>query len=317
MMNPMVSVIIPCYNSASYLSETIESVLVQDCPDIEIIVVDDGSTDNTADIVAHYPGIRYIRQRHAGLAFTRSNGLRHSAGEYIVCLDSDDRLIRGALALHLNSLMEQPDCAFSFGDVVFINAHGAELSDAECATLRSPKRLSPPYTGKDHYLPLLRSFYIPTPGMVMFRRTVLDAMSGFDTSMDPADDVDLIYRITRNHQACYVGAAVLEKRVHERSLMYHDLAKCIRAMMRLFRRQQRLVQYEPAHRAALQHNMRWFEDSWARSLIQQIMGNVRHGRNWQQTGDDLVTFLRYTPVWPARYIYRRCRRLLVERLSST
>src|SRR6266550_1942045 len=106
MMSPIISVIIPCYNAGRFLSETIDSVISQDYANLEIIIVDDGSTDDTGDIIARYPGLRCIRQRNAGPAKARNNGLRHSAGEYIVCLDSDDRLILGALALHLNCLME-------------------------------------------------------------------------------------------------------------------------------------------------------------------------------------------------------------------
>jgi glycosyltransferase involved in cell wall biosynthesis len=314
MAKPLVSVIIPCYNSARFLGETIESVLAQDYPNLEIIAVDDGSADNSADIAARYPGVRCIRQRNAGVAAARNNGLQHSRGEYIVFLDHDDRLVPGALESNLNCLLEQPDCVFSFGDVECINAAGAPLAEAECAALHVPRRSSSPYSGKEHYLPLLRACYIWTPGMVMFRRSILDATLGFDTSVGPAADVDLIYRIARGYHACYNGTTVLEKRVHDRNQTAYNLAGCIESMMELFRRQQRWVRQEPRSMAALQHNLRCFEDYWARQLIDQMVVNVRHGRNWQQTWIDMLTFLRYCRVWPARYVYWRCRQLLVDRL---
>jgi glycosyltransferase involved in cell wall biosynthesis len=317
MAKPTVSVIIPCYNSARFLGETIGCVLAQGYPSLEIIAVDDGSTDNTAAIVARYPGVRLIRQGNAGVAVARNNGLRQSTGEYIIFLDHDDRLAPGALESNLKRLLEQPDCAFSFGDVEFINSLGAPLSEAECAASHLPRRLSSPYNGKEHYLPLLRSYYIPTPGMVLFRRTALEAVSGFDTSIGPASDVDLVYRLARRYHVCYSGVTALEKRVHDRNQMDNDFVKCIESMMKLFRRQQRWIRREPSHMAALQHNLRWFEDYWARSLIEKMVANIRGGSNWRQTGIYMLAFLRYTPIWPARYFYRRCRYLLAAHLEGS
>src|SRR5262249_1541212 len=120
--------------------------------------------------------------------------------------------------------------------------------------------------------------------------------------------------IARSYHACYNGVTVLEKRMHDRNQTDNDLVKCIESMMKLFCRQQRWIQHDPRHMAALQHNLRWFEDCWARLLIDQMVANIRHGRNWQQTWIDMLAFLRYTPIWPARYVYRRCRQLLVDRL---
>src|SRR5215212_9690625 len=93
---PLVSVVIPCYNQAHFLSEAIESVLAQTHPNFEIIVVDDGSTDNTSEVAARYPGVRHIRQDNQGLAAARNTGLRESKGTCLVFLDADDRLLPNA-----------------------------------------------------------------------------------------------------------------------------------------------------------------------------------------------------------------------------
>src|SRR5262249_28067826 len=153
---PIISVIIPCYNSARFLSETIESVIAESYPNLEIIVVDDGSTDSSAHIAAHYPGVRCLRQPNLGVAAARNNGLRSSTGDYIVFLDYDDRLVPGALKTNLKCLLDEPDCAFSFGDLQCINAAGVPLSEAECSSFHVSKRSICPYNGKEHYLPLLR-----------------------------------------------------------------------------------------------------------------------------------------------------------------
>jgi glycosyltransferase involved in cell wall biosynthesis len=85
-----ISVIIPCYNGAEFLAETIESVRRQTYPPLEVIVVDDGSTDNTGEVVARYPEVKYIRQKNQGGGVARNTGLRESKGDYLVFQDQDD-----------------------------------------------------------------------------------------------------------------------------------------------------------------------------------------------------------------------------------
>ena len=91
----LVSVIIPCYNSARYLAETIESVLAQTYPRVEIILIDDGSSDETANIAQGYP-LNYVYQTNRGISAARNTGVLHSQGKYVLFLDHDDRLCRGA-----------------------------------------------------------------------------------------------------------------------------------------------------------------------------------------------------------------------------
>ena len=92
-MLPLVSVIITSYNQARFLSDAIESVLTQTYSQFEMVVVDDGSTDNASEVVARYPGVRYMRQDNQGLSAARNTGLRESNGAYLVFLDADDRLL--------------------------------------------------------------------------------------------------------------------------------------------------------------------------------------------------------------------------------
>jgi glycosyltransferase involved in cell wall biosynthesis len=305
---PIISVVIPCYNSARFLAETIESVLAQGYPNLEIVAVDDGSTDDSAKIAAQYPGVTCVFQDNAGVAAARNNGFLHSTGEYVVFLDHDDRLVPGALNSNLQCLLDEPDCAFSFGDLRTINADGTPLTEAECVAFHVSSRSICTYDGKEHYLPLLRSCYIWTPGQAMFRRSAVEKVSGFDTTIGPATDIDIIYRITKDAYVCYSKALVLEKRLHDRNQTDYDLAGCIASMMRVFLRQRRLISRKPDHMKALQLNLRWFEDYWARLLIYQMVSNVRRCANWRQTWTDMLTFVRYVPLYPARYLYRKVRR---------
>src|SRR5215217_7762241 len=94
---PLVTVVIPCYNQAHFLKEAIESVLKQSYAHYEIVVVDDGSTDETSEVASSYEGVRLIRQENRGLAEARNTGIKHSEGDFLVFLDADDRLLPEAL----------------------------------------------------------------------------------------------------------------------------------------------------------------------------------------------------------------------------
>src|SRR5918999_3301771 len=121
----LVTVIIPCYNQAHFLGEAIRSALDQGYSNKEVIVVDDGSTDRTAEVAGRYAGVETIRQENRGLAAARNRGLEGSRGEYVVFLDADDRLAGGALSVGAGSLDTHPDCAFVYGNVRLIDANGS------------------------------------------------------------------------------------------------------------------------------------------------------------------------------------------------
>src|SRR5918993_3371746 len=110
---PLVTVVIPCYNQAHFLGEAIESVLSQSYPNFEVVVVDDGSTDDTSEVASRYPQkVRLIRQENRGLAGARNTGIGHARGEYLVFLDADDRLLPEALEAGGRELEAHPECAF-------------------------------------------------------------------------------------------------------------------------------------------------------------------------------------------------------------
>src|SRR5919199_424046 len=123
----VVSVVIPCYNQAHFLGEAIESVLAQSHPHFEIVVVNDGSTDNTSEVATRYPGVRCIRQDNQGLSAARNSGLARSGGKYVVFLDADDRLLPEALEAGLECLKAHPECAFASGRYRIIAGDGSIL----------------------------------------------------------------------------------------------------------------------------------------------------------------------------------------------
>jgi glycosyltransferase involved in cell wall biosynthesis len=117
MVAPLVSVVVPSYNRASLIGETLDSVLAQTHPNLEIIVVDDGSTDDTEAAVAPYRSrITYIKQKNQGLAAARNTGLQHSTGEYVAWLDSDDLWNPDKVALQVAVLQSRADIALVASD---------------------------------------------------------------------------------------------------------------------------------------------------------------------------------------------------------
>jgi glycosyltransferase involved in cell wall biosynthesis len=309
---PTISVIIPCYNGAGFLSEAIESVLAQRYPDLETIVVDDGSTDNSLAIAAQYPEIRSISQRNAGVAAARNTGLRYSAGEYIVFLDQDDRLLPDALESNLNCLLAHSSCAFGFGDAQFIDAAGTPLSESACAALGVPQRTSSPHEGTQHYISLLRGNYILTPGVIMHRRRILEVLSGFDPRFGPATDFDLNLRIARSHPICHNNTLVLQKRLH---LGNHsrNYAASLRYTITMLREQKRWAKRNGYYATVRRMNAHWYEDVAGKSLLKQILTDIRLHRDWGITWTGTLALLRYAPLLPARCVWRQARGLLANR----
>src|SRR5688500_15899095 len=205
-----VSVVIPCYNQARFLGEAIQSVLSQGYTHFEIVVVDDGSRDGTEGVASGYASedarVRLISQENRGLAAARNRGLAEARGEYVVFLDSDDRLVGGALEVGVRELEAHPECAFVSGICRKITADGSVVPGWEQFRVMD-----------DPYLELLRSCPVYVPA-VMYRRSVFDAVGCFDTSYRAAEDYDLYYRILESFPVYCHDTLVAEIRRHEANM---------------------------------------------------------------------------------------------------
>ena len=109
-MEPRVSVLIPCYNAGQYLAAALESVLAQTYQNFEIIVVDDGSVDDSAAVAARYPQVRYIYHAHSGISATRNRAISEARGEFVVFLDADDLWVPEKLEKQVVYLDSHPEC---------------------------------------------------------------------------------------------------------------------------------------------------------------------------------------------------------------
>lgn len=201
----LVSVVIPAYNCASYIAETLDSVIRQNHPKLEVIVVDDGSTDHTKDVVASVKSdrVKYVYQQNSGgPSGPRNTGIRLAQGKYVAFLDSDDIMLPGKIQCAVDLLNRQPNLGLVFADFVKFDEvngqHAGAFLDTYEYFKRAPKRSvgASQYvlSAKAAYDALIVENYIGTSGVVA-PKTVLAAVGPFDVRLRGPEDYDLWLRI--------------------------------------------------------------------------------------------------------------------------
>jgi glycosyltransferase involved in cell wall biosynthesis len=278
----LVSVVIPCHNQAHFLSEAIESVLAQTYPHFEIVVVDDGSTDNTEEVASRYPGVRCIRQENQGLAEARNTGIRRSNGGYLVFLDADDRLLPGALEAGLRCLRDHPESAFVAGRYRYIAFDGSPL----------PTPLQP-LVVEEHYAALLRSCYISTPAAAMWHRMVLEHLGVFDTTVCFSADRDLYLRVAKQYPVHHHGEVVAEYRRPDTSMTY-EAASMLESEVTVLRRQRKYARSRERYKEAYNVGIRHSQDSFGKLLIEESLVHLQEQR-WRLAISALLVLIRYHP----------------------
>jgi len=189
---PAVSVIIPAYNQGHYLRQAVQSVLDQSYDDFEIVVVDDGSTDNTREVVGLFsdPRICYVYQENQGLSAARNTGIGHASGAYLAYLDCDDLFLPRKLELQLEVLEGDRALGFVAGQAIPIDEQGNRAGHIF--------RVRPPEAG--HRLLLGNPLHV---GSVMVRREWQERAGFFDTSLRSYEDWDMWLRLAR--AGCRMG----------------------------------------------------------------------------------------------------------------
>lgn len=198
---PQVSVVIPSYNSESYIRETLDSILAQTFKDFEILVVDDGSTDSTRDIVAAYGGpVRLIAQHNAGVCAARNRGIQQARGQFICLVDHDDYWFPHKLARQMKMLREHPDVGvvFSWFHYWEQNSDGRFPEPASIDLSQYPDGVSEEYSGWIYHQFLLDCWM--QTSTATFRREVFERCGAFDESLPFGEDWDLWIRISREYK---------------------------------------------------------------------------------------------------------------------
>jgi glycosyltransferase involved in cell wall biosynthesis len=283
----LVSIIIPCYNQGRFLGEAIASALHQSYPQVEVIVIDDGSTDNTSEVIDRFPEVHQIHQENQGVAEARNSGIRASTGRYLVFLDSDDRLLPQAIEIGVKLLQDRRDCAMVFGRYRTIAADGSLLQSREY-----------PVVEIDHYRQLLLSNYIHTPSTVMFRRTVFETVRSFETLFNGAEDYDLYLRIARDFPIVGHDELVADYRRHDSNITGNH-ALISKSCLSVLRKQRRHARRREEWKEALQDGMKTYRRHWGDILFSQLGARLREGKELRGYFQDLMILMLYSlEVYP-------------------
>lgn len=227
-MTKNVSVVIPSHNSAQFLPEAIESILEQSYPPFEVIVVDDGSTDDTKEVCDRYLKVKYVYQNNQGVAAARNTGLRVSTGEYILFLDSDDCLLPEAIEIGVKHINALPEVGFVFGRYFFYSIQSDGSYKVEEKYENQPEVAN--------YQTILATQHKIQCGCIIFRRVALESVSiesvgAFDPSLVPMEDINLFLRVARDFPIYFHGEVVSKYRYTGNNLSSKSAKMLIQARL--------------------------------------------------------------------------------------
>lgn len=263
----LVSVVIPYYNQGHFLRETIQSVHRQTYPRVEIVVVDDGSTeDGTA--IAMDLGARCIRQENRGTAAARNRGVAEATGDYVVLLDHDDRLLPHGVEANVDAFAARSEAALVCGSYRVISASGEPI----------PSGYPPPSPpDDDHYRALLATdYYIVCPGQAMFRRSAFTSAGGFDRSFPGSDDWELYLRIARAHPIYVHSIPIVEYRRHGGNVSI-DAARMLQSGLATVRAQRKCVRRDPSLRDAYRRGLANCREVYGTPLADDLVDSIQRG----------------------------------------
>jgi glycosyltransferase involved in cell wall biosynthesis len=307
----LVSVVIPCHNYGRFLAAAIESVLRQSYTDLEVIVVDDGSTDDSAAVAAGYPNVRCVRQPNLGQSGASNRGLDEASGEFVVFLDADDKLMPDAIASFVRCLQEQPECAFVYGHQEWIEATGEVISTR-------PERSARVQTcvRDDPYGYMLRKNNpLRGGGAVLYRTDAVKRVGGFAPDLGNAQDLDLNLRLAREHPICCNDRIVMLTRVHDANAT-RNYGIMLRGAVRAQRRQRSFVRNHPDYKGDYEAGLRLARSYWGTHLARQAISEARRGEI-RAAVRDLGTLSRFAPRPAAVALARLLARKGDQRSVST
>jgi glycosyltransferase involved in cell wall biosynthesis len=201
-----VSVVIPTYNQSQFLGAAIDSALSQSIPSLEVIVVDDGSTDDTERLLAGYRDrVRSIRQKNLGVGAARNNGARIAKGSLLAFLDSDDIWLPQKLSFQIQRFEKEPALGLVHCGLEFIDGQGTAIG-SETDGLEGDVSV--------HMLLFRRPVILGGGSGAVIRKAIFDELGGFDPCLSTSADWDLYYRIASRSRVGFVPDVLLRYRIH-------------------------------------------------------------------------------------------------------
>ncbi len=212
---PLVSVVVPAYQAERFLAETLESALAQDYSPFEVVVVDNGCTDRTAEIAARYP-VRIVDRPHAGIAASRNTGVKAAQGEMLAILDADDLWPSDRLSLQVEHLLGHPELDIVMGMTQIFLTPGVRRPEVEAWIARGPMAAH--------------------PSTMLVRRKLFETVGGFDESIELSNDIDWLVRAKdQGARSATLPQVVLHYRMHEANNTRGQVRFIEREWLRLLR----------------------------------------------------------------------------------
>ncbi|HEU4508637.1 MAG TPA: glycosyltransferase [Pyrinomonadaceae bacterium] len=297
-INNSVSVVIPCYQQGRFLGDAIESALMQTYAPSEVIVVDDGSTDDTAAVATQYAAVRYLYQQNQGLSAARNTGLNCASGTYVNFLDADDRLLPHALETGARYLDANPCWAFIAG--------GHRLVSEDGSPLPWPKQW---HVRGDYYRQLMHHNFIACHNSVMYRRDVLLSVGGFDETLPAGEDWDTYLRIAQKFPIHCHDEILSEYRQHSSNIT-RDIDLIMRVSMLVLKRHLQRINGDQEAEAACKQGLQFQEQRFRKDrMIAKMRADASAGR-WGATTLDAVWLCLHDPLLLAENAGRKIRKAL-------
>lgn len=280
---PLVSVITASYQMGNYVAEAVRSVLAQDYPHLECIVVNDGSTDNTREVLdaltAEDPRVNVIHQENLGQTVAKNRGWQASRGQYVGWCDADNRWRPRKLERQIAAFREHPHVGVVYGDIQLIDGQGNPRPNPPT------RRYSGRITGK-----LLIDNFV-TFNTTLMPRAIMEAMGGFDETLRMGIDYELWLRISLEHDFLYLAESLVDYRIWE-GQMSHRFEERMAAFFQLL---EGFLADHPDKISAADARR-----SWAHSLTTRGRYRAAVGRN-RDAWSDFTAALRHRP-WDIRTI---------------
>lgn len=287
-MSSTIAVVIPCYRQAHFLADALASLKSQTRTPDRIVVVDDGSPDNVAAAVAPFDGVELIQQENRGLSRARNRGLERVDTDFVLFLDSDDRLRPDALAVLEAVLLDRPDAAFAWG----FN----EPTDVDW----NPMPWGPTwFEGEPTYEKLLERNAVGAPVGVLFRREMVVKSGGFDDSLPAVEDYEMYLRLAREHPYVCAHRVVADYRHHSFN-MSSDHPLLYRNHVAVLERQDPWVVGHPTLQAARRRGIRSARHHFLAPVRLERVANALERRQWVTAAREAVGLLvRHPAVFTA------------------
>jgi len=283
MEEQFISCILATHNDGRYLTESISSILGQTYKNIECIVIDDGSTDDTATFVERWlgdPRFSYVNQAQSGVAKARNAGVRKSSGGYLAFLDADDRWDPNKLDLQLRFLAEHPEYGFCWSD--------QELMDDSGKPLGKRVEFNPQLPLTRH---ILTTGWNAPPSCLLVKRELIEKIGGFDENLPSGEDTEFAFRMSDCSQGARSDKAFVWRRVRPNSISRNDVASKRVQAVRVYKQ---MLAYKHGKYRSMRREAMF-------SVHRFLAGHCwENGAHWAATVEAL-----YAVLWEPRFFFDR------------